>query len=172
MKKEECFYIGKVVGKYSFKGELLVKTDSDNPEQYTELKSIFIELGNALVPFIINSVQLHKSQLIRIRFENVTNEIEADKLIKKDVYLPLSYLPKLKGKKFYYHEVIGFSIMHNKENLGTIVRIHDQGPQALFEIKKYDGSTSLIPIHDDFIINVDRGKKNISVEIPDGLLEL
>ena len=108
MKKEECFYIGKVIGKYSFKGELLVKTDSDNPEQYTELKSIFIELGNALVPFIINSVQLHKSQLIRIRFENVTNEIEADKLIKKDVYLPLSYLPKLKGKKFYYHEVIGF----------------------------------------------------------------
>jgi len=172
MKKEECFYIGKVVGKYSFKGELLVKTDSDNPEQFTELKSIFIELGSALVPFIINRVLMHKSQLIRIRFENVTNEIEADKLIKKDVYLPLSYLPKLKGKKFYYHEVIGFSIMHNKENLGTIVRIHDQGPQALFEIKKYDGSTSLIPIHDDFIINVDRGKKNISVEIPDGLLEL
>ena len=93
-------------------------------------------------------------------------------MIKKDVYLPLSYLPKLKGKKFYYHEVIGFSIMHNKENLGAIVRIHDQGLQALFEIKKYDGSTSLIPIHDDFIINVDRQKKNISVEIPDGLLEL
>ena len=41
-----------------------------------------------------------------------------------------------------------------------------------FEIRKNDGSTSLIPIHDDFIINVDRGKKNISVEIPDGLLEL
>ena len=172
MKKEECFYIGKVVGKYSFKGELLVKTDSDNPEQYTELKSIFIELGNALVPFIINSVQLHKSQLIRIRFENVTNEIEADKLIKKDVYLPLSYLPKLKGTKFYYHEVIGFSIMHKNENLGAIERIHDQGLQALFEIRKNDGSTSLIPIHDDFIINVNRGKKNISVEIPDGLLEL
>ena len=172
MKKEECFYIGKVVGKYSFKGELLVKTDSDNPEHYTELKSIFIELGNALVPFIVNRVLLHKSQLIRIRFENVTNEIEADKLIKKDVYLPLSFLPKLKGKKFYYHEVIGFSIMHKNENLGAIERIHDQGLQALFEIRKNDGSTSLIPIHDDFIINVDRVKKNISVEIPDGLLEL
>ena len=100
MKKEECFYIGKVIGKYSFKGELLVKTDSDNPEQYTELKSIFIELGNALVPFFINNIQLHKSELIRIQFDNILNEMEADKLIKKDVYLPLSFLPKLKGKNF------------------------------------------------------------------------
>ncbi len=172
MKKEKCFYIGKIIGKYSFKGELLVKTDSDDPEQYTELKSIFIELGNGLVPFIISNIQLHKSELIRIQFENVTNEMEADKLIKKDVYLPLNYLPKLKGKKFYYHEVIGFSILHNNENLGTVLRIHDQGLQALFEIKKNNGSISLIPIHDDFIINVDRQKKNISVEIPDGLIEL
>ena len=172
MKKEECFYIGKITGKYSFRGELLVKTDSDNPKQYTKLKSIFIELDSGLVPFMIKNIQLHKSELIRIQFDNILNEMEANKLIKKDVYLPLSFLPKLKGKKFYYHEVIGFSIMHNNENLGAIERIHDQGLQALFEIKKNNGSTSLIPIHDDFIINVDRVKKNISVEIPDGLLEL
>ena len=116
MNKEECCYIGKIIGKYSFKGELLVKTDSDNPKQYTKLKSIFIELDSGLVPFMINNIQLHKSELIRIQFDNILNEMEADKLIKKDVYLPLSFLPKLKGKKFYYHEVIGFSIMHKNEN--------------------------------------------------------
>ena len=60
----------------------------------TELKSIFIELGNALVPFIINSVQLHKSQLKSIRFENVTNEIEADKLRTQEEILRDSGYPE------------------------------------------------------------------------------
>ena len=40
---------------------------------------------------MINNIQLHKSELIRIQFDNILNEMEADKLIKKDVYLPLSF---------------------------------------------------------------------------------
>ena len=57
MKKEKCFYIGKIIGKYSFKGELLVKTDSDNPKQYTKLKSIFIELSD-----VVNHLNKHNKK--------------------------------------------------------------------------------------------------------------
>ena len=39
MTKEGYFYIGTIVRKYSFKGELLIKIYSDDPESYINLDS-------------------------------------------------------------------------------------------------------------------------------------
>ena len=172
MQKQDCFYLGTAVGKYSFKGELLVKVDSDNPQDYTELESIFVELSTGLVPFFIKKCQLHKSELLRIDFEEISNEQEADALIKKNLYLPLDLLPPLEGNKFYYHEIIGFTVSTESEEIGRITAVLEQGPQALFQVEATDKKIHLIPIHDDFILEVDRKKNLIQVQIPEGLLDL
>lgn len=172
MKKEDCFYLGKIVTKYSFKGELLIKLDTDQPELYENLDSMFIEVRNTLLPFFIESSQLHKSDLLRVQFEDVTSEADADALIKSDVYLPLEFLPKLEGNKFYFHEVIGFTMEDkNFGTVGTIVSINDSTAQALFEVEN-NGKEILIPMNDEFIIKVDRKTKTILVNTPDGLIDL
>lgn len=172
MQKQDCFYLGTVVGKYSFKGEILVKVDSENPEDYTKLESIFVELSTGLVPFFIKKCQLHKSELLRIDFEEISNEQEADALIKKNLYLPLDLLPPLEGNKFYYHEIIGFTVNTESEEIGQITAVLEQGPQALFQVETTDKKIHLIPIHDDFILEVDRKKNLIQVQLPEGLLDL
>ena len=172
MQKQDCFYLGNVVGKFSFKGELLVKVDSDNPEDYTELESVFVELSTGLVPFFIKKCQLHKSELLRIDFEEISNDQEADALIKKKLYLPLYLLPPLEGNKLYYHEIIGFTVSTKAKEIGLITAVLEQGPQALFQVEATDKKIHLIPIHDDFILYVDRKKNLIQVQLPEGLLEL
>lgn len=172
MKKEDCFYLGKIVSKYSFKGELLIKLDTDQPELYENLDAMFIEVRNTLIPFFIESSQLHKSDLLRVRFEDVTDEADADALIKSDVYLPLEFLPKLEGDKFYFHEVIGFTMVDiNYGKVGTIVSINDSTAQALFEVEN-DGKEILIPMNDEFIDKIDRKAKTIFVKTPEGLIDL
>ncbi|MGJ5642630.1 ribosome maturation factor RimM [Formosa sp. S-31] len=172
MKKDDCFFLGKIIKKYSFKGELLVKLDTDEPELFEDLDSVFVDLRNNLVPFFIESSQLHKSELLRIKFEDVDSEADAEALLKSDLYLPLEFLPKLEGNKFYFHEIIGFTVEDlNYGTVGIVKSVNDSTAQALFEIDR-DGIEILIPMNDEFISKVDKPNKTIYVETPEGLIDL
>ncbi|MEO5787769.1 MAG: ribosome maturation factor RimM [Gelidibacter sp.] len=172
MLKEDCFYVGKIVKKYSFKGELLIKLDSDDPEIYEDMDSVFVDLRNNLVPFFIESSQLHKSELLRVKFEDVETEQDADALLKCDIYLPLEFLPKLDDDKFYFHEIIGFAVEDvNFGKVGVVKSVNDSTAQALFEIDR-DGIEILIPMNDAFIKKVDKENRLILLETPEGLIDL
>ena len=136
MRKEDCFFVGTIISKFSFKGELLVKPDTDD------------------------------------KFEEVDTEKDAESLLKHSLYLPLTLLPRLSGNKFYYHEVIGFEVFDvNYGYIGTISGINDASSQPIFEIH-YQGKEILIPLHDDFLKEVNRKEKKIIVTTPDGLIDL
>ena len=55
--------------------------------------------------------------------------------------------------------------------IGIIKEISDQGAQAIFQID-HEGTEVLIPITDNFVKKVDRKKKTILVETPEGLIDL
>jgi len=172
MQKEECFFLGKIVSKYSFKGEVLVKLDTDDPEIYNNMESVFVSIGSNLIPFFIERCRLHKSSLLRIQFEEVKDESSADRIMGAGLYLPLSSLPELSGNKFYYHEIIGFELsdaIHG--NIGVITAVNDSASQALFEAEK-NGKQLLVPINDEIITKVDRKNKIIYVSTPEGLVDL
>ena len=172
MRKEDCFYLGKIVTKYSFKGEVVIKLDTDEPELYKNMESVYVDFGNNLVPFFIDKSSLHKGNQLRVQFEDVYSEEEADSILKCEIYLPLDLLPKLDGDKFYFHEVIGFTVIDiNFGEVGSIVHINDKAAQPLFEIDR-EGKEIFIPMIDDFIKKVDRENKQIQVETPEGLIQL
>lgn len=172
MQKKDCFFVGKIVKKYSFKGELLVKLDTDQPEQFLEMESVFVEKNKNLIPFFIESISLHKSALLRIKFEEIATETEANALLGTELYLPLDLLPILSGNKFYYHEIVGFKAVDvNFGPLGTVTGVNDTTAQHLFEID-HNGKEVLIPVNDDIIKNVDRSTRTILLEAPEGLIDL
>lgn len=172
MRKEDCFYLGKIVKKHSFKGEVVIKLDTDEPELYRNMESVFVDLGNNLVPFFIEKSSLSKGTMLRVKFDDVNTEDDADSIMKSGIYLPLDLLPKLEGNQFYFHEVIGFKVIDaNFGEVGVIVNINDTAAQPLFEIER-DDKEIFIPLTDDFIQKVDRDNKVVQVETPEGLIEL
>lgn len=172
MQKENCFYLGKIVKRYSFKGELLVKLDTDDPRKYTKMESVFVEKNKILVPFFITRSSLHKSTLLRVKFEEIDNDEDTESLINTELYLPLDLLPKLGDNKFYYHEIIGYAVEDvSFGDVGVVSGVNDSNVQPLFEIDR-NGKEILIPLIDNFIKNVDKENKNILLDVPKGLIEI
>jgi 16S rRNA processing protein RimM len=172
MRKEECFYLGKIAKKFSFKGEVLIYLDTDEPELYENMESVFVEYNKNLVPFFIENSSFHKNDFLRVKFEDIDNEADADGILNHEVYLPLSMLPKLEGNKFYFLVVIGFDIEDNRLGVfGKIVSINDTSAQPLIEV--INGNVEiLIPMIDQFLVTIDRENKKVIMDLPEGLVEM
>ncbi len=173
MRLEDCFYLGTIVSKFSYKGEVLAKLDTDAPEDFLGMESVFLLQGKQLIPFFIERTRLQKSNLLRIKFEDIEDEPAADLLMKKELYLPLALLPSLEGNKFYYHEILNFTALDQNQNaIGIIKGVNDQTAQALLIIEAQGGNEVLVPLHDDFIVLLNRDKKTLQLQLPDDFLSL
>ena len=171
MNKQDCFFLGTIVSKFSYKGEILLKLDSDEI-QFKKLKTIFLEIEGALVPFEIKNVMLHKSSLLRIKLENIDSEKKANTVVKTKTYLPIKDLPKLNGDKFYYHEIISYAVLDlSLGNIGKVKEVNDQTSQPIIVVNNGLNEV-MIPLVDDFLIEINRNKKTLTFDLPEGLTTL
>lgn len=172
MTKEECFELGIISKTYSFKGEVILFLDSDQPEQYYDLDMVLLEINKKLVPFFIEISRVHKANQLRVHFDSVKDEADAKRLTKKKVFLPLAALPDLGDDKFYYHEIIGYTLLDQDGNeIGEILEYLDNPANPMLEVK-YKEKEALIPYNDNSHIAIDKKAKTLKVEIPDGLLAI
>lgn len=171
MNKNECFSLGYIAKTVGNKGELILVFDVDDAKKYKKLESVFVEINKELVPFFITQIEVRNNGA-KVTFDGIDSTERAEQLTRNSLYLPLSFLPPLKGKKFYYHEVVGFKVIDKIHGeIGLIETILDYPTQALFQIKKGD-TEILIPVKDEFILSIDRNSKTINVEPPEGLIDI
>ncbi len=172
MEKKDFFFLGKVVKTSGYKGSLVFFFDVDNIETYQDLEAVFIETGGELIPFAIQSLQYKSGKTFFALLEEVDSEEQAIALVGSSLYLPLSFLPKLEGNQFYYHEIIGFNVVdQGKGPIGTIESVIDQGKQDLFSIR-FQGKEILVPVSDHIIVKVDRNSRTIFLHCPEGLIDI
>jgi 16S rRNA processing protein RimM len=170
MDLESCYILGKITRLHGVKGEVVVKFDVDDPYEYEELESVFLEKNQKLIPFFIDSIRIVKDGAI-VKFEDVDLKT-AESLVNTSLYLPLEKLPELEEGQFYYHDIIGYQVEDkNLGKLGVVSNVFELPGHDLLEMK-YQNQEVLIPLHDDFIINADKEKEVLFVDLPAGLMDV
>ncbi len=168
---KDFFYLGLITKPFGYKGQAYVYLDTDEPEKYSNLDAVFLNIDGEMLPYMIEDIQLRGANQAVIKFEDVDGE-EIKSLMKTQIYLPLSVLPPLTGNKFYFHEVVGFSVIDlEKGNIGKIVDFIDVLQQPIMQVD-FNGIEILIPAIDKFFKTVDRERREIHIDAPEGLIDV
>jgi len=171
MNTDDFYYLGKILKPFGSKGQVVAFLDVDDPSLYQNLEVVFLDLDPDRVPFMIRSVELTGNHRAIFHFEDVDSVDDATAYSGRMLYLPLSSLPPLKGNKFYYHEVVGFSVIDRDQGkIGILARVMDLPRQPLLQIT-YVEKEILIPLIDEVILKVDRKKKELHIRAPEGLID-
>lgn len=168
---EDYYFLGKVIKPHGFDGKVNTYLDTDDPGEYQNLEIVYLNINNSPVPFFIEHLSI-KNNKATVKFRDVDDLKNAEILTQKEMYLPLSSLPPLSGKKFYYHEVVGFTVIDESfGTLGPISQILEYPNQAVMQVV-HNEKEVLVPISEAVITTVDREKKVITINAPKGLIEI
>ncbi len=172
MDPDDFYYLGKILKGHGTHGHLIALLEVDDPGDYQNLKSVYIDLAHERIPFFIESVELLEKKKVILKIQDVTTPDHANAFAGRELYLPLSSLPELNGNRFYYHEVKGFRIIDEVlGELGIIEDILELPRQSLFQVR-YQDKELLIPVVDEVIREVDRTNQTIYICAPEGLIDI
>ena len=171
MTKNDCFFFGKITKTHGLKGEITVKLDVANPEDFKDLRYLLIEDRGNLIPYFIENQKINGDKMI-VRLQDVKKVEQAVAFMGKAVFLPNEFMPELEDDDFYYKEIVGFKMVDAlKGEIGEISDVLEYPTQAVIQVMK-DGKEILIPIHDDIIQKVDKKAKILTVKAPEGLIDM
>ena len=168
---DSCFKIGWILKPHGLKGEVTVMLDEDAPEDFSSIESVFIEQNKRLVPYFIKVISMHGKKAF-VKFEDVDSVDTATKISKQSLYIQKAIRPKSGRGEFYNDEIIDFEV-HDEEKglLGKVREIMQAGPNRLLVVD-HDNKEVLIPVNGPFIASVNKAKKKVVVNLPEGFLEL
>lgn len=168
---DDFFYLGSISKTFGYQGQVVVYLDTDEPEKYADLRSVFINAGGEMLPYMIEDIQYRGGHTAIVKFLDVDAN-ECRSLLKSELYLPLSELPPLTGNKFYFHEVIGFTVIDKTHgNIGICKEFIEISQQPIMQVE-LNGKEILIPAIDEVFETIDRDNKIMNINAPEGLIDI
>ena len=175
MTLDETYQLGYVLKTHGLRGHVVAHFDVDDPAAYLKLKTVYLALAGTptkLVAHAIEKVQPQPGARVLLKLRGIDRIEEAEFLRGAQLHLPLAQLPELEDDQFYFHDVIGFTVVDEHLGvLGTVENFYELPQQDMLAMR-YQGQEILIPVVDELVTHADHQKQQVYVNLPDGLLDV
>jgi 16S rRNA processing protein RimM len=163
--------IGKLVATFGVHGEVVLQHHLGKKTSLKGLETIFIEQKkDEMLPYFIESTRIKNNDELFLKIEGINTKEAAHKLMQKQLWLTQEDFDKYASKSAPI-SLLGYHIINEGDDLGEILEVIEQPHQILCRID-LNGKEALIPVHENFLLKIDKKKKQVHVELPEGLLDI
>lgn len=171
IKKEDVYKIGVFNKPHGIHGELSF-TFTDDIFDRVEAEYLICLLDGIFVPFFLEEYRFRSDTTALVKLEGVDTAERARMFTNIEVYFPAKHAEDAPPGELTWDFFVGFSIKDAKHgDLGKVTEVDNTTINTLF-IVDHQGEELLIPAQEDFILNIDRDQRVISMDLPEGLLAL
>ena len=162
----EC---GKIINTHGCRGGLKVDPWCNSPEDFTELKRIYVKIKNEYLEYTITKASIFK-QFIILELKEIVDMEKALSFKDKIIYANRADF-SLEDGEFFISDIIGLNVIdfENGKIYGKISDIINRGASDIYVVETPNGER-MIPAVDEFIVEIDINE-GVKVRTIEGLLD-
>ncbi|MDR3118949.1 MAG: ribosome maturation factor RimM [Mediterranea sp.] len=168
IKKEEVYRIGLFNKPHGIHGELSF-TFTDDIFDRADCDHLVCLLDGIFIPFFIEEYHIRSGSTALVKLEGIDTSERARMFTNIEVYFPVKYAEAKPGEQTWSF-FVGFTMRDvHAGSLGEIIDVDDTTINVLFVVK-FGKEELLVPAREEFIVEIDRMHKVITMDLPEGLL--
>ena len=162
---EQRILLGRIAAAHGIRGEVLIKTFTERPEDIAAYGPLDDGRGRALTVKVIRVTP--KGVIARVAGVNDRNGAEALKGV--SLHVDRERLPLPDDGTYYHADLIGLAAVDPEGRpVGEIVGVYNHGAGDLLEVRLAGtGKTELIAFTDTFVPEVDLAARRVVVRLAD-----
>ena len=173
--REELIAIGHFNKPHGLSGEISATVDVEL-ELFESLTCLVSEMEGIFVPFFVNSSRPKTGETVLLTIDGIDNEQEAARLTNHEIYaLKRDFRlesENMEADGYPLDYFIGYTLKGSDgTRVGEIVDVDEQTENAIFIVEDND-QEYLLPATDELIVEFDLDKKEIVMDLPQGILDL
>ena len=163
--------LGRITKLSGYEGAVAVKLEKIFTENIPQMESVFLEIEGRSVPFFISGMEYSGADILKLSFEGYDSIEKIREFIGCGIFLTTEasdYRQKADNQN-----LVGYLVFAQEDRLiGSISEIISNNGQWLLNVISTDKRDILIPFHEHFIVSVNKRKRTVVMDIPEGLIEI
>ena len=160
--KEQVIAIGKITRTHGKRGEIQCLMSNEYWDN-ADATFLILSIDNILVPFRVLDWRGKGSDSLIFQLDRITDEQSALQLIGHQAYMLKSDISEEEEIMPTWQSLLGYRVLDTDQGeLGTITDVDETTINTLVTLNH----NQLIPLHEDFIINIEPDKQLITICLP------